>query len=230
MKGSYCADSAFVSRGYQNWKKATSAFRNHGSSSCRKESLENVIILPARTQDAAEILSSRTSEEKEKSRKCLKKIFSAVQFLARQGLPLCGDGWYELNGNLNQLINLLSKEDANLATWTKKKTDKYTSKDVQNEVLRVVGQRVLRDIVSDIRSSVFTILVAEPTDISTTEQVVFVLRLVDDRLDVHKDIVGLYSTASLTADSLVAIIQDVLLRLNLSIERCRDTAMIEQLS
>ena len=167
------------------------------------------------------ILSSGTREEKEKSRKCLKKIFGAVQFLARQGLPLRGDGLYELDGNFNQLIKLLSKEDANLATWTKTKTDRYTSKDVQNEVLRVMDQRVLRDIVSDIRLSGFTIMVNEATDISTREQIVFVLRRVDDRLDVHKDFVGLYSTASRTADSPVTIIQDVLLRLNLSIQRCR---------
>ena len=125
-------------------------------------------------------------------------------------MPLRGDGSYKLDGNFNQLIKLLSKEDATLATWTKK-TDKNTSKDVQNEVVRVMGQRVLTDIVSDIRSSVFTIMVDEATDISTTEQVVFVLHWVDDRLDVHEDFVGLYSTASLTADSMVAIIQDVLL-------------------
>ena len=92
---------------------------------------------------------------------------------------------------------------------------------MQNEVLRVMGQCVLRDIVSNIRSSVFTFMLDEATDISNTEQVVFVLRWVDDRLDVHEDFVGLYSTASLTADSLISIIQDVLLRLNRLIERCR---------
>ena len=42
----------------------------------------------------AKILSLRTSEKKEKSRKHLKKIFGAVQFLALQELPLGGDGSY----------------------------------------------------------------------------------------------------------------------------------------
>ena len=50
---------------------------------------------------------------------------------------------------------------------------------------------------------------------STTEQVVIVFRWVDRSLEVHEDFVGLYESHSITADSLVGIINDVILRFNL---------------
>ena len=64
-------------------------------------------------------------------------------------------------------------------------------------------------------------MVEETTDISTTEQVVIVLRWVGTDLDVHEDYIWLYSTDSICSGPLVNIVKDVLLWLNLSIENCR---------
>ena len=139
----------------------------------------------------------------------------------RQGLPLRGDGPSELDGNFNQALKLLSNEDVDLITWTKRKRDKYTFKDIQNEILKGTNQSVLREIVSEIQSSVFAAMMDEATDVSTTEQVVIAFCWVDENLDDHEDFVGLYSTAFLDANSLIAIFNNVLLRFNLSIERCR---------
>ena len=72
-----------------------------------------------------------------------------------------------------------------------------------------------------VHASKFTIMVDETTDISTTEQVVIVLRWVGTDLDVHEDFIGLHSTDSIASGPLVSIVKDVLLRLNLCIENCR---------
>ena len=37
----------------------------------------------------------------------------------------------------------------------------------------------------------------------------------------HEEFIGLYSTSSTTAEALVSIIKDTLLRMNLKIEHCR---------
>ena len=55
----------------------------------------------------------------------------------------------------------------------------------------------------------------------TSTQVVLVFRWVDDDLQVHEDFVGLHETDSTTADALVAIFRDTLLRLNIKLENCR---------
>ena len=64
-------------------------------------------------------------------------------------------------------------------------------------------------------------MIDEATDVSNSEQVVIVLHWVDDSLSVHEDFIGLYKTDSTTAATLVALIKDVLLRCNISINMCR---------
>ena len=96
-----------------------------------------------------------------------------------------------------------------------------TSADMQNELLQVMELRVLRDISGNVQNRPFTVMVDETTDASTQEQVVIVLRWVDDNLDPHEDFIGLHLTASTNASSILAIIKDVLLRMNVSLSNCR---------
>ncbi|KAI6655415.1 Zinc finger MYM-type protein 1-like [Oopsacas minuta] len=64
-------------------------------------------------------------------------------------------------------------------------------------------------------------MVDETTDLSNTEQMVLCLRHVDDDLNVHEELIGLYSLESTSVDNIMLTIQDILLRLNLSINNCR---------
>ena len=175
---SLCADPAFISRGYQNWKDATAAFRTHETSACHKESVQKIITLPATTRNVIDVLSSAAAEERKCNQACFLRILSSLQFLARQGLALRGDGKQEVNGNFSQLLALLSRDDQQLSAWLKKKTDKYTGHDMQNEILQIMALRILRELAANIQSTKFTIMVDKTTDISTTEQVVIVLHWV----------------------------------------------------
>ncbi len=48
--------------------------------------------------------------------------------------------------------------------WLNKKTNKYTSHDIQNEILKVMAMRVLRNIGNSLQSSPFiTIMIDETT-------------------------------------------------------------------
>ena len=64
-------------------------------------------------------------------------------------------------------------------------------------------------------------MVDETTDAANKEQVVIVVRWVDDAFNAHEDFIGLYVTGSTNAQALVAIIKDILLRLNLNLGNCR---------
>ena len=66
---------------------------------------------------------------------------------------------------------------------------KYTSPDIQNEILSIMALKVLREIVCQLQSSVYTVMIDETTDISNTEQVVLVFRWVDNALNVHEEFV-----------------------------------------
>ena len=76
------------------------------------------------------------------NRKCLIKILETLQFLDRQGLALRGDENDE-NSNFMQLLKLGNKDFVKLNQWLEKKTDKYTSHDIQNELLMLMAKGVV---------------------------------------------------------------------------------------
>ena len=199
------------------------AFRNHESSACHKQAVDVMITIPATHSDVGESLSSTLAHEKQINRECFLKLISSIGFLARQNLALRGDRAGEPDSNFIQLLQLRAEDedDGKLVRWMKKKSSKYTSHVIQNEILQVKALRVLRQVASNVQATNFTIMIGETTDTSTTEQVVFVLRWVDSSLQVHEDFVGLYETDSISSNSLCALVKDVLLRFNLKLENCR---------
>ena len=167
------------------------------------------------------MLSRQDATEKKANREYLLKPLSSVRFLARQGLPLRGDD-NEADANLHQLLVLRGEDYSPMSKFLERQQLKYTSPEVQNEFLSIMALQVLRKIVSKIQEAVyFIVMIDETTDQSNREQVVLVLRWVDDKLEAHEEFIGLYMTSSITADSLVVIIKDTLLQMNLKIEHCR---------
>ena len=131
-------------------------------------------------------------------------------------------GTDEENSNFIQLFKLRGEDDPKFAKWLEKKTDKYVSADIQNELLKVMGLQVLRDIATSLHSAEFySIMVDEMTDVSNKEQAVLCFRWVSDDLIVHEDFVQLYGIENTEAKTLVNMILDVLTRLNLSIKKLR---------
>ena len=120
------------------------------------------------------------------------------------------------------LIYLRSEDNTKLVDWMKQRTDKYTSADIQNEMVKVMALRVLRKIAGSLQSaSFFTVMVDETTDVSNVEQVVICIRWVSEKFEVQEEFVGLYKVPSTGAEIIYAAITDVLLRLNLAISKVR---------
>ena len=64
-------------------------------------------------------------------------------------------------------------------------------------------------------------MVDETPDVSNTEQLVLCIRWVDDELNAHEEFIGLHSLETTDANSIVKVIKDVLIRMNISITKCR---------
>ena len=153
--------------------------------------------MPRTCGDIGEILSTKHAEEKSENRDCLKKILSSIQFLARQGLSFRGDG-DESDGNYIQILKFRGEDDSRMIEWLKRKNEKYTCADAQNEMIQIMALSILRDVAQNIRNSVFySIMADETTDISNREQFVLVLRHVDEKLVAHEEYIGLYKVASI---------------------------------
>ena len=179
-------EPAFISKGFTYWKEATSAFRKHQACDCHHEANEAIIVLPKQILDVGEILSEENKAEKAMNRKAFLTILQNLAFLARQGLPLRG-GQGDMESNFTQLLYLRSNDYPDILDWMKKKTDKYTCHDIQNECLQIMALNIVRQLSRDIRSSsCYTIMADECTDISNHEQFTICIRWIGDDLKDHE--------------------------------------------
>ena len=183
--------------------------------------MQKTITFPSTTSDIGEILSSQLAKERLERRKCLLDLLSNARFLSRQGLAFRSDV-DESDSSFMRLIYIRSEDNPKLVDWVHQKTDKYTSYDMQNEMVKVMALRILREIAGNLQSSsFFTVMVDETTDVSNVEQVVVCLRWVSEGFEIREEFVGLYEIASTGAEIIYAVITDVLIRLNIPISNAR---------
>ena len=123
--------------------------------------------------------------------------------------------------NFIQLFKLRGKNQPLLLKWLERKQDRYTSHDTQNEIIAIMANHVIRDLVSEIRGSFFSIICDEYTYISNKEQLTICIRLVDKELEAHEDFLGFYNVPEIGAEAIVSAIKDVLLKFQLSLVNCR---------
>jgi len=135
-------EPSFTVKGFNNWKDATTLFKKRQDSDVHKEAMEKLYILPRTTKDIGESLSQTHAKEKKQNRQYLLKVLQNVRFIARQGLPLQGDG-IEENSNFIQLLKLRAEDDSRILDYMSKKTDKYTSATVVNEMLQIMALAIL---------------------------------------------------------------------------------------
>ena len=141
-------EPAFITEGFTYWKEATTAFNQHQSSRTHLEAIESLVLLPSQIQGhIGEILRHEHEEEKRINRKMLLLILEAIRFLVRQGLPLRGDD-NDVESNFIQLLHLLGKHCApqNIHHWLSKKTNKYTSHEIQNECIQIMALHILCEV------------------------------------------------------------------------------------
>ena len=85
----------------------------------------------------------------------------------------------EMDSNYTQLLKLRGEDDPRIFEWIKKKTDKYTSGEMQNEMMKVMSLQILREGASALQNTAYyTIMIDETADISNQEQVVVCFRWV----------------------------------------------------
>ena len=178
-------------------------------------------ILPRQTRDVGEILNSELAVQKVENSKILLILLRSIAFLARQGLPLRGDG-KEGDSNFRQLLLLQATENKKITEWLSKPTNTFTSKDIQNEILKLMALKLLNDITRRIqKAKFFTLMADEATDAGNKEQLVIVFRWVDENLDVHEDFVGLHEIDVANADFITDVIKNVLVACNLNVHQLR---------
>ena len=122
--------------------------------------------------------------------------------------------------NLMQLLKWSARDDPAPAEWLKK-TNKYVSHSVQNELLQVMALTVLWEISHSIHESTFySIMCNACMDASNKEQLVICIRWIGKDLEVHVNVIGLYAVADISAQTIFKVVQDALVQVNLELNKC----------
>ena len=112
-----------------------------------------------------------------------------------------------------------ARVDPALLKWIDKTYDRHVTPQAQNEILKLLALKLLRKIANDIQlSRCYSILGDDATDVSNTQQLVICIRWVRKDLAVEEDFIGLMPLDKANAQNIAAAINDVILRLGLSIE------------
>ena len=211
-------DEAFITRGYRNWRHATENFRVHEESDCHKDYV-NQLSPPETVCYVDESFDETLICEKARNRQIFLIILRNIQVLSCQGLAFRGNYNEE---NFDQLMKLSAMVDSRITSWMEKKREKYLHHDTQNEIIRLMAFVILRDIAKYINDSIFySIMADEVTDCSNKEQFNICFRWVENDFDTHEVFIGIHNVDSIKADTLVAVIKDVLNRLNVPISNAR---------
>ena len=105
----------------------------------------------------------------------------------RQGLAVRGHD--EEEGNLSQLLKCRSQDKTDIGEWLQNGT--YQSHDINNEIIQLMANQLLRGLLDEIRSAEWYSLIADETDTSGAEQLGISLRWVDSSYTVHEDFIAL---------------------------------------
>lgn len=209
---------AFVKKGFRCWKNATTRFKSHERSEFHLAAITALSNLKKET--VVHHLSTAKQKEMADAREALRKIFSTISYLARQGLAFRGKT--DESSNLLNLLELRAEDVAILNRWLNQKTYKWIHHDSVNEILHLMANEVIKKQLNKIKKAkFFAIIIDETSDISRSEQVSFSIRIVDDDLIVEEIFMGFFETNSMTAETLFQIVNDVLARYDLDIHNLR---------
>jgi len=217
VTGMIKCEPAFTEKGFNNWKKGSEKLAEHSLSTAHRAAA--LFVAKKTTPSVAAQINTQMAKEQEQSRNRLLVEIHSVIFLMRQGLAL-RRGKDEANDNLHQVMELLARSGVVEARECLSSRI-HLSHDIVNELCNLVGQRVLRMVLSEFSSlraiSKYSILGDETRDASGTEQLSVCFRWVDESLSVHEDFLGLYSLSGhgQTAEVLTHCLKDVLVRVQL---------------
>ena len=214
-------DQAFISRGFKNWKSALSDFRDHETSLSHRSSMgvwQSLKQLDVKGSSVAQQMSSGYQAQILLNRSNVKKIFEAILFLGRQGLPLRGHDETDqsLNrGNFLELLELMSRSSPDLKRHLQGRTH-YTSPSSQNAMISLIGDNIQRTIVKEAKESgMFAVICDETVDLSKVEQMSVCIRYVTNSLQVRERFLGFWPLARTDGESLFQLLTDVMSRLDL---------------
>ncbi|XP_025647563.1 uncharacterized protein [Arachis hypogaea] len=200
---------------------------NTGPNSFHHKALKSCDDLMKQSQHIDRLLHKQTSEEIEKNRIRLGASIDCIRWLTFQGCAYRGHDESQSSSNRGNFLEMLKF----LGSYNERvkqnvlenapKNAKYTSNDVQKEILHILATKVRNSIREEIGDAKFCIIVDEARDESKKEQMAIVLRFVTLDGFVKERFFDLVHVTDTCATTLKKELISVLSHYNLQVENIR---------
>ncbi|PIA59014.1 hypothetical protein AQUCO_00400101v1 [Aquilegia coerulea] len=187
---------AFMATGFKNWKKK-------------------------------QVLQRQSSQARSEYRVRLKTSVECVRFLLKQGLAFRGHNETTNSNNRGNFLELLeffaflNKDIKDVVLQNAPENNKLTAHVVQKDIVNSFAVETTNVILKELGDAFFSVLIDESRDISVKEQMVVVIRFVDDKGCVIERFLGIVHVRETTALSLKAALEELFSKHGLSIGRLR---------
>ncbi|XP_071688547.1 uncharacterized protein [Rutidosis leptorrhynchoides] len=180
---------AFTVKGFNNWKKVNDgkhcAFLKHIGCSQHRDAVLFCDNLLNQDRHIENVIEKKSAEEVLKNRLRLKTSVDIVRWLTFQACAFRGrdeTSNSKNRGNFIELLKLLASyndEVSKVVLENAPFNSKFTSGDIQKEILSIIANKVSKHIRSEVGNSYFCVMVDEARDESKREQMAIVIRFVD---------------------------------------------------
>lgn len=220
----------FTHGGFCDWKHANDRLISHETS---KDHLNSVISVASRSKELGRIdneLIKQSEEVKYYWRNVIKRLVSVIKFICERGLALRGENEIigsSKNGNYLGILELLAEYDnflkqhiVNHANLGSGHTN-YLSSTICEELIEVMGNRVLNEILSRIKlSKYFSISLDSTSDEGHIDQLTLVFRYIEGDTPVERFLVFMPNQGH-KAQNMYDSLVEFLNKYNIDIKYCR---------
>ena len=216
-------EQVFTTTGFNDWKHAmgkSGILVCHNNCHAHRQAViawKQSTINSQRGTSISEQLGSRRAEQVKQNRHYLKTLVEILLLCSHQEIALRGHRESELfmnRGNFQEILKLVANHDliVNCRLTDGPKNAAYTSPEIQNILLNVMGNMVRKQICSAVQNAaVYSILADETKDCSKREQMAIVLRYVDiESATIFERFLTYVEAKSLNAESLSTYILEAL--------------------
>ncbi|XP_038644232.1 zinc finger MYM-type protein 1-like, partial [Scyliorhinus canicula] len=220
--------------GINDWKHAHEYLQSHENAVHHLECLKKWFETSLRLQTNKSIdkgMQSRVGKEREHWCKVLERLMSITLYLAEHNLAFRGTSdtlFTPHNGNFLGLIELLGKYDLTMSEHLRRVVSKethihYCGKNVQNEIINLLGNAVQENILNRAKEAKYFSLILDCTpDISHVEQLSFTIRFLDvEDISIKEHFVNYKPVIDTTGKGLYESILDFLRASELDLHNCR---------
>ncbi|KZS09232.1 Uncharacterized protein APZ42_026597 [Daphnia magna] len=174
--------------GFKDWKHGDSSLRQHEDSKSHKTNAPTLTLRRRLFGKIDQHIEEVRSTEGSYWKSLLLRVVAVIKFLCERGLPLRGDN--ELigspkNGNFLGILELMSQFDPFICNHLKEYCNKgkgrssYLSSTIYEELITIMGVKVLFLIISEIQEArFFSVSIDSTPDLTNVDQLSMIIRYV----------------------------------------------------